>query len=382
MPYFSRMDARYTWARIGKHDATESPSLDWYIQRQAKPHILDIMGAPIQRPEEFKGNTNRWIEEGTTLCISGELKRYTEGSPASNYRNKNPELNDNVVDNYFHLFTRHQEVTRGKPIIVNTIPRSWRKYSWLIQEDGNIIREDQEYRKECKESFRVPSQARSIAQSPIPLTPLISAECTTIRDIEDTNLKMFLDYNGIDNTKLIKIRESCKGARYHTYLIDMISFLYQMKMDKSEFHEMFSSDYRKVTASSDEKCILSFEDTADNAGYVFFSPNKSSVDQIYHEFEMAISLEENEVKASIREHLINHRIDRWTDFDANDTDDAFTILMLIHAFKGLVGEDYVSEDKGDEADEGDLPYVSITPEERIIMNSLEMIMKPWFSQFD
>ena len=366
------MDAHYTWARIGKHDATESPGLDWYLQRQEKPHILDIMGAPIQRPDEFKGNTKRWIEEGTTLCISGELKRKSEGNPASNYRNNDPELNDNVVDNYFHLFTHHQEVTKGKPIIVNTIPRSWRKYSWFIQEDGNIIREDQEYRRECKESFRVPSQARSIAQSPIPLTPLISAECTTIRDIEDTNLKMFLDYNGIDNTKLIKIRESCKGAKYHTYLIDMISFLYQMKMDTSEFHKMFSPDYRKVTASSDEKCILSFEDTTDNAGYVFFSPKKDSVAQIYHDFEMAISLEENEVKAAIRNHLMEHRIDRWTDFDANDTDDAFTILMMIHSFKGLVtfgtGTTIAYCDS------------NMTSEEGNILESLETIMEPWFSQ--
>ena len=369
------MDAHYTWARIGKHDATESPGLDWYLQRQGKPHVLDIMGAPIQRPEEFKGNTKRWIEEGTTLCISGELKRYTEGSPASNYRNKNPELNDNVVDNYFHLFTRHQEVTRGKPIIVNTIPRSWRKYSWLIQEDGNIIREDQEYRRECKESCRSPT--RSVVQSPTPisLVPLIPPECATIRDIEDTEIKMFLEYYGIYREQLIKIRESCKGARYHTYLIDMISFLYQMKMDTSEFHKMFSSDYRKVTASSDEKSILSFEDTTDNKGYVFFSPNKSSVDQIYRDFELAISLEENEVKEKIRKHLLDHRIDRWTDFDANDTDDAFTIIMMIHAFKGLVVSDghYPSDT---------LSYsdTQMTSEEGIILDSLETIMEPWFSQ--
>ena len=370
------MDAHYTWARIGKHDATESPGLEWYLQRQDKSHILDIMGAPIQRPEEFKGNTKRWIEEGTTLCISGELKRYTEGSPASNYRNKDPELNDNVVDNYFHLFTHHQEVTRGKPIIVNTIPRSWRKYSWLIQEDGNIIREDQEYRRECKESCRESESERSIVQSPTPISllPLVPHECMTIRDIEDTELKMFLDYYGIYQEQLMKIRESCKGAKYHTYLIDMISFLYQMKMDSSEFHKMFSSDYRKVTTSSDEKSILSFEDTTDNNGYVFFSPNKSSVDQIYRDFEMAISLEENEVKEKIREHLLDHRIDRWTDFDANDTDDAFTIIMMIHAFKGLITFGTGST----------LPYsdTQMTSEEGIILESLESIMEPWFAQLD
>jgi len=355
------MEPQYTWARIGKHDATESPCLDWYVQMQGDPHIIDIMGAPIQGREEFKGCAKRWIEEGTTLCISGELKRYTEGSPASNYRNKDPELNDNVIDNYFHLFTHHQEVTRGKPIIVNTIPRSWRKYSWLIQEDGNIIREDQAFRR----SIDDPGSQLYLSG------PVGDPDA---HDIEDTDLKMFLDYYGIYPEQLIKIRESCKGARYHTYLIDMISFLYQMKMDTSEFHKMFSSDYRKVTASSDEKSILSFEDTTDNAGYVFFSPNKSSVDQIYREFELAISLEDNEVKADIRNHLMEHRIDRWTDFDANDTDDAFTILMMIHAFKGLVTSD----------DGYTIPYsdTQMTSEEGIILDSLEIIMKPWFSQLE
>ena len=60
------MEPQYTWARIGKHDAKEAPDLDWYLQRKAKPHILDIMGAPIQG---FGGNgqTKKWIEEGTTM---------------------------------------------------------------------------------------------------------------------------------------------------------------------------------------------------------------------------------------------------------------------------------------------------------------------------
>mgnify|MGYP001406196862 CR=1 FL=1 len=349
------MDAHYTWARIGKHDSTESPSLDWYHQRQDKPHVLDIMGAPIQDPEEFKGYTKRWIEEGTTLCISGELKRQSEGNPASNYRNKDPELNDNVIDNYFHLFQHHQEVTRGKPIFVNTIPRSWRKYSWHIQEDGNIIREDQEFR-------------RSIDDPESQLYLSGSVGGPEAHDIEDTDLKMFLDYYGIYSEQLIKIRESCKGARYHTYLIDMISFLYQMKMGP----EMFQVDYRKVIASGDEKCILSFEDTLDNTGYVFFSPKKDSVDQIYHDFQLAISLEENEVKAEIRNHLMEHRIDRWTDFDANDTDDAFTIIMLIHEFKGLITLE----------DGSTIAYCdsNMSSEEGIILESLETIMEPWFSQ--
>ena len=30
---------------------------------------------------------------------------------------------------------------------------------------------------------------------------------------------------------LIKIRQSCKGAKYQTYLIDMMSFIYQLEIE-------------------------------------------------------------------------------------------------------------------------------------------------------
>ena len=73
-------------------------------------------------------------------------------------------------------------------------------------------------------------------------------------------------------------------------------------------------------------------------GLVFMCPKRESVKSIYREFSEAICLEENATKAKIREHLKKSRIHRWTDFSANDTDDAFTILMMIHAFNGLTGE--------------------------------------------
>lgn len=335
------MESLYTWARIGNNgqygEAEGHPTI---------PHILDICGALVQGEAEFKAWIDRCITPNTTLCITGELKRYCEGEPASNYRYKKDEhLNRNVINNYLYLFTLHQERTNKTPVFVTTIPRSWRLYSWFIQDNGSIIRKNN---KQPTNELMVP-------------------------DVEDRLLLDFLDIYGVNSTALIKIRESCKGARYHTYLIDMISFLYQMEIllpSTLTLAPSYSMDYRVVVSSDDELSKLSFEDTLGNDGTVFFSPKNEDINQLYQELDMAISPQENTVKKYIRAHLVNHRIDRWTDFDANDTDDAFLFLMLIHAFKGDVG-------RGVQYNE-----VGMTSEESDILNSLEIIMKPWFSQLE
>jgi len=352
------MDPEYTWARIGKHDATECPSLEWYLYRQTKSHILDISGALIQNHMEFKSSVYRWVEENTILCITGELKRSVDGDSASNFRyKKDTSLNQNVIENYRYLFNLHQSKTNKMPIFVTTIPRSWRLYSWLIQEDGSIIRKDEGYKKAIKaELSEMDGDERRIALHR-------GGYGETEHDFEDTELLAFLYMYGVTLDKLIKIRESCKGAHFHTYLIDMISFFYQMKIVSPEFHDTFVPDYRVILTEGSK---LSFENT-NGAGTVFFVPGKNDIDHFYRDMYLAISPEENTVKASIRKHLVEHRIDRWTDFDANDTDDAFLFLMLIHAFKGHDKEDSVPYDK-----------VSMTSEEGEILSSLEGIMEMWF----
>ena len=362
------MDPIYTWtrigspwARIGKPDASEWQSPARYLDRQTRPHILDIGGALIQDPKEFKASVDRWIEVETTLCITGELKRSVDGDSASNFRyKKDASLNQNVIENYRYLFTLHQEKTKGMPIFVTTIPRSWRIFSWLINEDGSIIRKDERYKKQAKAQL-----AR--------MDPVLRRKSLedgnwgeADHDLVDTKLLTFLDMYGVTQDKLIKIRESCKGARFHTYLIDMISFLYQMKINSPEFHDTFTPDYKVI---STEGSKLSFENT-NGAGTVFFVPYDDDIDQLYREMALAISPEENTVKASIRKHLVEHRIDRWTDFDANDTDDSFLFMMLIHSFRGMIG----SEEHGYDT--------VITVSEASILSSLEEIMEPWFSQLE
>ena len=111
------MESQYTWLTIGESGSNG---------------ILEIMGAPIKDPSIYLEDISRYLRSNTTLCIGGELKTSEEGKPASNFRyEKDLELNSNVIENYIQLFRLHKEIFRSKPIFVTTIPRSWRKYSWL-----------------------------------------------------------------------------------------------------------------------------------------------------------------------------------------------------------------------------------------------------------
>lgn len=341
------MEPEYTWLTVGK-----CPSRNY----------IDIMAALITEPSVFIEEIKKIMSlSHPTVCIGGELKTSEEGKPASNFRYEKDEgLNKNVIENYLQLFRLHKEIYDW-PIFVTTIPRSWRIYSWLIQEDGKIIRKDQEYRK-----IMVKPEVRGSMVAPID---------ETAQDKLDEELTLFLSYNCVESYHLIKIRECCKGARYHTYLADMFSFLYQLRCNHDEFSDTFYPEYREaLICNRDSKDTLSFEKSMDD-GMVFLCPKRESVKSIYQDFEEAISLEENPTKAKIREHLRSSTVHRWTDFSENDTDDAFTILMMIHAFNGLTGENHSHG-----CAEG--VYYKPDEEEKIILEGLHSSLDEWRSQLD
>jgi len=334
-----------------------NPSYQWLTigaRNQGSPEIIDIMGAPIEDQSVFQETITRIVSQGAKdqqfLCISGELKAKGEGQPASNFRfNPDKDLNERVIDNYFSLINSWRAPLLRSPIIITTIPRDWRSFSWFIQEDGVLVRKDATNKDALQEV--------------------------------DSDMMAFLLQRGVTQEALTKIRESCKGARYNTYLIDMISFLYQMKIGSDSFHEFFEPDFRLPVSyhSKDMEPVgrwkpieghsyLYFEKTMSNHGQVFFTPKRESVEEIYRELEEIISPFANETKNKIIEYLSTHTIHRWTDFDANDTDDAFTILMMIHALSPM------------EIEEGAWREMPISDSSREIKCHLEKIMDPWFAQ--
>ena len=350
------MESTYQWFGYGHVPQTKG-LFTWFSNETNLKRVIDIMAAPIQDQQQFKNDVSPLLLGETILCIGGELKAFGDGNPCSNFRNNDPVLNENVIRNYFRLFESYKSSV-GKPIFITSIPRSWRSYSWLIQGDGSIIRKDQDFRR------RADDPMDSISYHGFP------GGDERASDQPDEKLMNFLDTMNVSVDNLKKIRKSCKGAKYHTYLIDMISFLYQMKIDADDFHSLFSPDYRSLSSILGGKQIGSWVPNPDTFyfyqnksierdGYLFYTPTKDSIKIIYDEFYEAISLEDNEMKEQIRKYCSNTYIHRWSDFDVNDTDDSFTILMIIHAFN-------VKEE--------------LTDEENQVKEKMESQMKFWFDQ--
>ena len=354
------MEAQYTWLSIGN---SSGESRGGHVARGTGA-IVEIMGALINNPSVFADEIQDKIWSGVTLCIGGEMKSSGEGKPASNFRyEKDLTLNSTVVANFVYLFDWHKKMNDSKPIFITTIPRQMRDYSWFIKEDGTMIRKDQKWRRRAEN----PSDPVSHHGFPGGEDAL---------DKEDDVFMIFLSANCVEKEQMVKIRECCKGARYHTYLVDMLSFLYQLRCNDKDFASTFKPEYRVLQVDNDgTKDQLYFNHSMDSSGHVFMCPKWESVMVIYRDLYEAISLEENDTKAKIREHLKENEIQRWTDFSANDTDDAFTILMMIHAFNGITGE-------RNEFGCAEGVYYKPTEEDKIILDKLHESLEDWRSQLE
>ena len=262
------MEAQYTWLSIGN---SSGESRGGHVARGTGA-IVEIMGALINNPSVFADEIQDKIWSGVTLCIGGEMKSSGEGKPASNFRyEKDLTLNSTVVANFVYLFDWHKKMNDSKPIFITTIPRQMRDYSWFIKEDGTMIRKDQKWRRRAEN----PSDPVSHHGFPGGEDAL---------DKEDDVFMIFLSANCVEKEQMVKIRECCKGARYHTYLVDMLSFLYQLRCNDKDFTSTFKPEYRVLQVDNDgTKDQLYFNHSMDSSGYVFMCPKWESVMVIYQD---------------------------------------------------------------------------------------------------
>ena len=298
------MDPTFTWFRLGeKGKQTKACCARPVVDTRTR--VIDIMGGLTLRKENF----DRWLKlnykQGTIISLGGELKEHGEGAPPSNFRAKDVELNTNVVQNIMSLIIASKTIDKQSLIFVNTIPRNKRLISFNITDEGVIN------------------------------TTVDKKFAWYGHEYVTDTLTEFLEGFGINSPELMKIRESCKGARYNTYLIDMISFLYQTKNIIGEREDTFEEEYRLpvVYTDAEKKEIYMNKVTDNTTGYKFMVPKDESIEKIYIDFVEAISNNDNPVKRAIRHYVNTHYVQRWTDFDVNDTDDAFTILMILYAYR-------------------------------------------------
>ena len=325
------MNPTFTWFTIGNEETKSG--LCCSSVTQTKKHVIDIMGALTQDRGVFLHWLNNVYTKDTVVSLGGELKETSEGRPPSNFRSKDKELNENVINNLYSLIMKTKSTGKQSSIFVNTIPRNKRLLSFNIGESGSMkVRVD-------------------------PKFTLYTEEYIT------KTLHEFLRKFGIGTGQLLKIRESCKGAKYNTYLVDMVSFLYQIVNVKTEGGKYFEKEFRlpvinSVSGYPSEICMNRVTDTSN--AYEFMVPKDESIENIYIDFVEAISEYDNPVKRAIRHYVNTHYVYRWTDFDVNDTDDSFTILMILYAYRCKPERLTKNEDK--------------------IVKSIEEQMEFWFDQ--
>ena len=325
------MNPTFTWFTIGSEETKRGICCG--TGHQPKKHVIDIMGALTQDRGVFLHWLNNVYTKDTVISLGGELKCEGEGRPPSNFRSKDKKLNENVVHNLLSLIMKTKSTDKQSSIFVNTIPRNKRLLSFNIGESGSMkVRID-------------------------PKFTLYTEEYIT------KTLHEFLGKFGIGKEQLLKIRESCKGAKYNTYLVDMVSFLYQIVNVKTEGGKYFEKEFRipvvnSVSGYPSEIYMNKVTDTSN--AYEFMVPKDESIENIYIDFVEAISEYDNPVKRAIRHYVNTHYVYRWTDFDVNDTDDAFTILMILFAYRCKPERLTKNEDK--------------------IVKSIEEQMEFWFDQ--
>ena len=341
------MDPTFTWITLGHTQKTKSSccSIPDKVRTKDSSNVIDIMGALIQPPEEFHTWLHSHMNYRTCISLGGELKSKSQGRPPSNFRfTTNETLNHNVVSNVYHLLCQTKQYSIQNPIFITSIPRELRQLTFQISPTGYIN-----------------TTSNHGFTSDVGVDVGVDVDKSISK-----KLHVFLESFGIHNQQLIKLRESCRGSKYRTYLIDMISFLYQVESGSSEFRMYFQKEYRRpvIHNGSGELSQLCMEpvNNTDSHGlsFQFWVPKPSSVPVMYTYWIQSITLEDNFVKEKIRSYVNTHTIYRWTDFDVNDIDDALTLLMISHAYR-------MKED-------------SLTAREREITKQLEDQLKPWFSQ--
>ena len=176
-----------------------------------------------------------------------------------------------------------------------------------------------------------------------------------------------------------KMRMSSEGARFNTYLADILSFIIQINWflhpEMFEQHDLvpviMNTDIRDLEGNQILKKVvkndrewfpkkdfnyLYFEDSSSKKIHV---PKKDTSPKVYHQMKLLLDDEENGIKEQVRNHMVNTYYIRNSDYFQNDVDDALQILMIRNCFN------YCD---------------TLTSEQQHVVTQLDKIIKPWFDE--
>ena len=261
----------------------------------------------------------------TTLFVAAMPNMIGDGDVASNFRYKHDSsINNMVVDNWFNVLKQYGEKV-GSTVVITVPGRTSRIFTLKMNEDGTI----KFYNN---------------------MTMNVDREKSDIF----TN---FLENFGIDNDKMKSIRLCSKGARFNSYLADMISFMnminWTYKRDLFEYQTLepikvntkmcdesgnivlksITSNGRTWTPKDDFDYLYFRKQDNIQSGQMYAFISNSNIMYVYNQIFECLSNSDNITKANVRKFLLETNYTRLSDWGLNDVDDIFTLLMIINCFE-------------------------------------------------
>ena len=323
---------------------------------------IDLASALLfdEMPEMMEEIMSKLSKPNTTLYLPAMPSKIDTGDVASNFRYKHDaKINNNVVQRWLDVFKEYKKNTSGNPVVITSVGRNDRYMTFKLLEDGEIN--------------------------------VVNNNDNTVYVHESGIMQKFLEVSNITEEHMKKIRMSSKGARFNTYMADMIGFTNMMNW---KYHpEMFSTvntlmepyivtpecKYHRQEVKDQlmlKPVTINGKEWIPKPGfnYMYFkqpSYKMTSVSQHFHTLQSgsmvkvygqifeALNDEDNGSKAMIRDYLKEmNTYSRLSDFWVNDIDDAFTILMIINAYR----------------------YAELDENDMMILEQFESIAKVWYDE--
>ena len=319
------------------------------------PHSIELAAALVSDDLTNGEGLTQDFTMNSVLFVQGAPSPLGSGDVASNFRYKHDKtINNEVCSSWMKLIKCYSEISKN-PIYITSLPRSERKYTMKMSEEGNVS---------------------------------LVNNFTSEVDTEFSDLfKGFLESFKIQQEQMKVIREASKGAKYNTYFADIISLV---SMVNGHFYGETKYDrcFLKPTIiksedkdDSGKKLLQPVKSSSgrewkptDGHDYLYFQQSKEgeegavefalikdgSVDMIYDQVKELIDFRgDTPTKKLVRRFFCEQgSYSRWSDYWVNDVDDALTILAIINSFR----------------------LDQSTESNKKILTKFEGIAKPWFEQ--
>lgn len=296
--------------------------------------------------------------KNTTLYIPATPSVLGTGDVASNFRYKHDmTINNHVVERWLQVFEAYH--TNVNPVVVTSVGRDARYMTFKLLEDGYI---------------NVINNKNKIS----------------ILEIKETTIfNNFVKSFGITPENMIKIRESSKGARYNTYMADMIGFVNILNYNYNpEMFQKYELEAQIVTPECKfhrkevegeymlQPVVKNGKEWKPKEGhnYLYFRNidkigpkhkntfmilDEKYMPQVYNKLFEMLTPEDNVTKSKVRGFLKGiMSYDRLSDYWYNDIDDPFTIFMIQNCYR----------------------YCKLDDMDRSILTSFEIQTRQWLDE--